>query len=110
MTRWFVVVGAVGCAHRLPDDQVCLEVGWAIGARTSQCEGDPGLGVARTELFEQSYVCALPELAFPEEELDLYACALTVRNLACELVLQYGDDLDAWLASTPACAAILDPA
>ena len=110
MKRWFVVLGVAGCAHDLPDDQVCLEVGWAIAARTEQCEGDPELGAARAELFESSYVCAVPQLSFPEEEKDLYTCALVVRNLACELAIAYGDNLEAWLSSSPACAVILDPA
>lgn len=98
-----------GCPHDLPDDQACLEVGTAIGARTEACTGDPELGVARIEAFEAAYACSLPELATPEQERDLFECALVVRNLACELVEAYGDDLDAWLQSNGTCGVILEP-
>jgi hypothetical protein len=100
----------LACDQSVDPEQPCLEVGYAIGARTEACEGDPALGQERVEAFESAYVCALPELAIPEEERDLYRCALIVRHLACELVLDYGDDFELWLASSPDCATILDPA
>jgi hypothetical protein len=100
----------VACAHPLPDDQVCLETGYAIAARTEACTGDPELGVERQEAFEADYVCDLPELVDPAAEKDLFDCPLTLRNLACELVEDYGDDLDRWLSSSPTCGAMLDPA
>jgi hypothetical protein len=97
----------VGCAHALPEEQPCLEVGTALGSRTEQCTGDQDLALARIEAFEEAYACELPEGIPAEHQADLYECALIVRNLACELVLEYGDDLDLWLQSSPTCGLIL---
>lgn len=99
----------VGCAHDLPDEQACLEVGWAIAARTSECEGDAELGAERFEAFEAAYTCQASSDPAVDLELALYECPLVLRNLACELVVTYGDDLTAWLSSSPACAALLEP-
>lgn len=99
----------IGCAHELPPEQPCLEVGYAIAARTEECTGDVDLAVSREEAFDAAYACTPPPLDAPEQENHLYTCALTVRNLACELALEHGDDLDAWLASSPVCRTILVP-
>lgn len=99
-----------GCAHELPPDQACLEIGYAIAARTEACDGDAEGAVDRLEAFESDYVCTVPELIEPAQERDLFGCSLVLRNLACELVLDYGDDLDAWLASSPVCDTLVDPA
>jgi hypothetical protein len=104
-----VPIALVACAHELPAEQACLEVGYAIASRTEACTGDVDVAVARQEAFTAAYACDLPPLASPEQENHLYTCALTVRNLACELALEHGDDLDAWLASSPVCDRILDP-
>lgn len=104
-----VGVAAAACAHDLPPEQACIEVGYALAARTEDCTGDADLGVSRQEAFEVEYVCSLPELLAPEYERDLFNCALVVRNLACELAVDYGDDLALWLDSSPVCALILDP-
>lgn len=104
----------VACAGELPSDQPCIEVGTAIGARTEACTGDADLAVARMEAFEAGYACVVEEqveeATDPELQADLYECALVLRNLACELVDDYGDDLDLWLGSSPVCALILEPA
>ena len=34
---------------------------------------------------------------------DAFACALVIRDVACELAVEAGDDLDAWLAFSPSC-------
>lgn len=40
---------------------------------------------------------------------DVYACPLALRNLSCALVLDYGDDLDAWLAVSDMCLYLTEP-
>lgn len=98
----------IACAHALPEEQPCIEVETALGARTEQCTGDIDLGMARMEVFEETYTCTIPEDTTSESSRDLYECALVVRNIACELALEYGDDLDAWLSSSPVCALLLE--
>ena len=103
------IFAAAGCAHALPEEQPCIEVSTAIGARTEQCTGDTELALQRMDAFEADYTCDLPDEIPEENERDLYECALVVRNIACELALEYGDDLDAWLSSSPTCGALLEP-
>jgi hypothetical protein len=45
--RRVLLLLAAGCAHALPDDQACTEVGYAIAARTEACTGDVDAAVAR---------------------------------------------------------------
>jgi hypothetical protein len=99
----------VACAHALPEEQPCLEVATALGSRTEECTGDRALALQRLSAFEEAYACELPQDLPPEYVSGLYECALIVRNLACELALEYGDDLEAWLDSSPTCAMILVP-
>lgn len=102
---------ALGCleSRTLPQETACIEAGYAIGARTEECTGDSELGAARIERFEADYECVNPTLEYPEEELLYFECGLVIRNLACELVVEYGDDLDRWLRSSDACGVITDP-
>lgn len=100
---------AAGCATAVPEDQPCVEASTAIGARTAACTGDQTLGTERIEAFDARYVCDPPTLSSPEQARDLYSCALSVRALACELVVDYGDDFDAWLDASPTCGLLFDP-
>ncbi len=108
MRALFAIVLVAGCASDAPPEQPCLEAGAAIGARTAECTGDSLLGEARIEQFEAETTCVVPSLNSPEQERDLYACALLLRHLACELVLDYGDDFDAWLSTSPACRLVVE--
>lgn len=94
-----------GCPRPLDDDHACTEIGTAIGARTQDCTGDAELGEARIEAFEAQAVCLINDTGGTQGVLgdDAYACALILRNLACELVERDGDDLDAWLAHATSC-------
>lgn len=101
------------CATTIEPDAFCKEVGYAIAGRTQECTGDTELSEARYLLFEETYTCvevdpndtATEDGVKPE---DLFACPLAIRNLACELVDQYGDDLDAWLATSPMCELLVE--
>jgi hypothetical protein len=105
----WVPVLLVACATRLEDDRPCIEAGTAIGARAAECSGDSDLGVERVEQFEEEVVCRVPELASPEQQPDLYSCALSIRHLPCELALEYGDDLGRWLSTSPTCSLLVEP-
>ncbi len=111
MMRALPLLLLAGCLERLelPPETACIEAGYAIGARTEECTGDSELGAERIEQYEADYTCVNPDLIAPEYELGLFECGLVMRNLACELVTEYGDDLDLWLRSSDACAAITDP-
>ena len=101
-----------GCPKNLPDDQACVEVGYAIAARVEQCTGDADLGESLYDRFEAETTCRLPvkdEASIVYEQPVLaFECAFVTRNLACELAVEYGDDLSLWLGSSPICRAILE--
>lgn len=100
-----------GCASTLDPEDFCREAGFAIAARTQECTGDDALAERRYEAFEAAYTCEAFDpadtggLVKPE---DLYACPLAIRNLPCELVATYGDDLDLWLTASPVCQLLVD--
>jgi hypothetical protein len=98
-----------GCPRPLDPQNGCAEVATAIGARTEECTGDSELGVERIERMEGEYDCLPVEMDGSERYMgeDAYACAIVMRNVACELVEQDGDDLDAWLLRSPSCALAL---
>jgi hypothetical protein len=103
------------CTRSLPEDQLCKEIGYAIAGRTEECTGDRELASARFEAFEERYTCAPfdPEPKGEDTESpiapeDLFHCPLAIRNLPCELVEQYGDDLSAYLTASPICATIIE--
>jgi hypothetical protein len=108
---WGVALLVAGCPRPMDPEQPCVEIATAIGARTQECTGDGELGVARIDAVLQGYECLDRADA---ESFDGYAgeqafgCALVLRNLACELVLEDGDDLDAWLSRSASCANALE--
>jgi hypothetical protein len=96
----------------MPPDQPCLEAGFAIAARTEECTGDSRLAEARFERFDREYRCVPSGPLHPDPRVqspDLFHCAFAIRNVPCELAVQYGDDLAAWLASSPVCAIVTAP-
>lgn len=103
--RWLAVLAAAGCAEDVGPEQACEEVGIAIGARAEECTGDVELAVALVEAFQAEAECVAPAPGSATEEVDLYACALVLRNLACELSAEYGADLSRWL-ETSSCPAV----
>jgi hypothetical protein len=124
--RRLCLLAATGCAslHALPPEQPCLEAGYAISSRTFECTGDADLANARYHQFEREYDCVdLPEWhlatgtmgsriegdtgALPFDPQDAFHCAFAIRQLACELVEAYGDDLEQYLASSDACAWVV---
>ncbi len=107
-----LVCALTACARDLPDDQACTEVGYSIAARAEQCTGDAALGESLYEAYEAQTTCALDAIPadspLANDQLLTYECALVTRNLACELASEYGDDLAAWLGSSPSCGVILE--
>lgn len=104
-----IVLFLLGCATKLDGEDLCAEVGYAIASRTQTCTGDGERADARYEKFADEYTCVEVDLQDePSHPEDLYACPLAIRNLACELVETYGDDLDAWLGASPACGALVE--
>ena len=108
--------GQLGCVRSLPEGQHCLEVAYAIAGRTQECTADGALAEKRYEQFLDDYECRIvaterlgedtASLVAPQ---DVYACPLALRNLSCSLVLDYGDDLDAWLAVSDMCLYLTEP-
>ena len=100
----------LACATAIEADDLCQEVGYAIASRTQTCTGDADAAEARYTRFEEDYTCVEvdPSDTGGVRAEDLYACPLAIRNLACELVDDYGDDLDAWLGASPVCALLVE--
>ena len=103
----------LGCASTMEADDFCQEIGYAIAGRTQECTGDGEVAEARYAAFEEAYTCVEVDPSDtagidgvkPE---DLFACPLAIRHLACELVVQYGDDVDQWLTASPTCALLVE--
>jgi hypothetical protein len=112
------LIGLCSCdpIKPMPDDLPCREAGYAIAARTAECTGDAALGQARYEDYRARYSCilweaddpALKDSSNPGPE-DLFSCAFTLRNIACEVALDLGDDIDGWLSLDPGCTWVAQP-
>lgn len=106
---WFVGLLA-GCPTTIEADDFCQEVGFAIAGRTQECTGATKTAEARYQAFAAAYTCTewdVGDTATVHPE-DLYACPLAIRELPCELVDTYGDDLDQWLDTSPMCALLVE--
>jgi hypothetical protein len=108
---WIMLLAA--CPSELAPDDLCREVGYAIAARTEECTGNTARAEARFLAFEEAYTCVEiePDATTTADGIpvaDLYACPLAIRNLACELANRHGDDLDAWMSASPACAYLVE--
>ena len=114
----------LGCAWLVPvdGDSPCREAGYAIARRTFECTADADLANARYDLFlaetecipltydEQGNVTSGPGAGSGVKAEDTYHCAFLLGELACEVVEALGDDIDAWLASSDACAYVIEEA
>lgn len=113
--RWVLAAGLAtlgSCTgyRPIPPDHPCREAAYAIAARTEECTGDVPLALDRFEAFEDTYVCLAVEVGDGSDLIapeDLYDCAWAIRELPCELVDTYGDDLDRYLALSDACTWIV---
>ncbi len=106
MLLWWIL----GCPTAVEPDDFCQEVGYAIAGRTQECTGQTKVAEARYTTFAEAYRCKdwdVADTAVVHAE-DLYACPLAIRELPCELVSAYDDDLDAWLEASPMCALLVE--
>jgi len=117
MNRVHLVVfaGLTGCSpiDPMPPDQPCREAGYAIANRTLTCSGNADLAQKRYDTFEKDYTCIEWKTTDPRfnHEFgpeDLFGCAYVLSNLPCELVDQYGNDIEAWLMTTDSCALVVE--
>ena len=108
--RWLLVaLGIAGCnpIEELPPDQVCKDVGYSIANRTQDCTGDLDLTRARYDLFKARYRCLVQSVESDPID-EYYVCPVKLRELSCEQVAAYGDDLDQWLYTDVVCGDFLD--
>jgi hypothetical protein len=110
-----LAVWMVSCSpiDPMPPDQPCREAGYAIASRTLTCTGNAELSQSRYDTFRKQYTCIEWETTDPRftSEFgpeDLFGCAYVLSNLPCELVDQYGNNLDAWLTTTDSCALVVE--
>ena len=100
-----------GCPHVIDDQNPCDEAGFSIAARADQCTGDAAIGEALYEAFLNETTCIVGDIdetsPLSYDPVLAYDCALVTRNLACELAIEYGDDLSLWLKTSPVCDEIL---
>lgn len=98
-----------GCARKAAEDQACFEARVAMGARLEECAADTEAGLALMDALEDQRSCQVnngdPRLDTSNEDVEvgLFECAFVLRNLACELAVDYGADPAPWLASHPVC-------
>lgn len=115
MLLWWLACSSLG---EVDGEAPCREVGYSIAWRTFACTNDADLANARYEQFTSQYECI--EVGFPEVDAEnqylldaqdnpanWFHCAFVVGELACELVDDYGDDLDAWLESSDSCGRVV---
>ena len=108
------LLSACGAGFRpVPGDQFCLEAGYAIAAVTESCTGDRPLANRRFEAFQEQTDCVRIDVTEPPggvQPEQLFDCAFAIQSLPCDVVSDFGDDIDAYLAISPACALVTDPA
>lgn len=125
-----LALAACPSLHTLPEEQACVEIGYAIADRTYACTSDPDLANERYLAFEDAYDCLdLPDAVIvtsptgggtfvggtdgeplPVQPADYFHCAFAIRQLPCELVETYGDDLAQYLTASDACPWLVAPA
>jgi hypothetical protein len=109
MRGWLALV-LIGCASSLPDEQACLEAQTAMAARYEVCTGDTEAALDLYDALPEQRRCLLEDIDVDvltvEQRTGHYECAFVLRNLACEVVESHGDDIDAWMASSPVCGLI----
>jgi hypothetical protein len=100
---------AAGCDspyQPMPVDQVCLDTGYAIAARTFACGAGEAAASARFKAFETQFRCLVTDLNLDPVDV-FYHCVAEINATTCEDVDRLGDDLNAWLALSPACTRYL---
>lgn len=102
-------MAAVACGQpyeAFPLDQVCRDAGYAIAARTLDCEGDTSLAQQRYDRFNRDYRCGVTSLE--RDPVDVYYhCTSQISGASCEQIRSFGDDLGKYLSLSPTCAQFL---
>ncbi|MCB9779207.1 MAG: hypothetical protein H6742_11640 [Alphaproteobacteria bacterium] len=112
MIAWLLVLS---CSNlkQMPPDLPCREAAFAIASRTEECTGDIALAEQRVEQFEATYTCIAVDTTDPDfngpaiSVEDLFDCAFSIRELPCEVVEDYGDDIELFLLNSDACTWII---
>jgi len=97
----------------MPPDLPCREAAFAMAARTEECTGNLELANKRVDLFFKDYVCIDADVTDPEmnnpavHPLDWFNCAFAIREMPCELVEEYGNDIDRYLTQSDACTWVI---
>lgn len=90
----------------MPTDQVCRDTGYAIAARTLDCEGDRDLADARYESFRENYECLVRDLE--RDPVDVYYhCVAEISGADCTQIARFKNNLSRYLRLSPACAQFL---
>lgn len=111
-----ILLTVLGCITLRPlePDAPCREVGFAISRRTFDCTGDEALANERYERFEDELRCVPVDYegidTDQSSQADWFGCSFAIGQLACPLVLEYGDDLQQWLTASEACELVVEPA
>lgn len=105
------VIATAACDQIQPIDpeQPCLEAGYAIASRTHDCTGDAELANERYRAFEEQFDC-IPRDVETDPFADLFRCSLILSQQTCAKTDELADELDAWLALSPACGLVIQNA
>lgn len=117
-----IAIFAVACtSDELPKDEVCRDVGYSVANRVFACLGDGQLANQRYEQVWDGFNCNAADIERAEFDFEngdfgrytegaLYQCPAAVRNVTCEQVAAYGDNLAAWIAeASPMCPIVMTP-
>lgn len=85
----------------------CEDAAGVISARTFACGASHDEANARYDAFFEAYRCIeWDPVVTPYEEM--WHCSYAIGQLECDAVQAYGDDLDAWMAESPACPLLVE--
>lgn len=107
------VLGALLACGGAPEDltpqDLCDDVGFSIANVVERCTGDYELANDRFDQYEKLYDCRVKSVTHPEMR-EYYVCPVALRDLTCEQVAQFGDDLDLWFQAVPICVEVVQHA
>ena len=97
-----------GCPiYPLENDELCKEAGYSIANRTYSCTANPELANQRYEKFAREFTCSITDVQRAPVVCYL-ECAEAINALSCDDVDALGNDIEAWLLTSPQCSRMFE--
>lgn len=109
VTLLVLVLLGCGATYRpIDDDEYCTEVAFSYSNLIFNCTGDDEEANQGYRDFAKRYACVAHEAKDDEERSVSLGCAINMRQLSCEELERWGDDVDQLLHSADeTCADII---